>query len=263
MNILMCKPQHYGIFYEINPWMDIDQPVNQLTAHRQWQNLYETLLYLNVPIKLVEPIPSLPDMVFTANAGLIYQNQVWISSFRNIERQLESHYFKTWFEKEGFEIVNAECDFTQSPVFEGAGDALYFNNYLAVGYGFRSDLSVYNDPFFKQLPLIFCELIDPYFYHLDTCFCPLNSSLALWYPHAFSQKSQKIMQKMGKLIPISENEAKRFACNAVVVGLDVIVPAGCLETCSLLEENGFNVHECEMSEYIKSGGACKCLTLIL
>ena len=263
MNIFMCKPQHYGIFYEINPWMHINQPVNQPSSQKQWQNLYETLLNLKTPVKLIEPISGLPDMVFTANAGLIYQNQVWISSFKNVERQPESHYFKAWFEKEGFEVINAENNFTQSPAFEGTGDALFFNEHLAVGYGFRSDLSAYNHPFFKQFNLIFCELIDPYFYHLDTCFCPLNSSLALWYPHAFSQKSQEIMRKMGELIPVSANEAKHFACNAVVIGRDVIVPAGCPETCKLLEEYGFNIHECEMSEYIKSGGACKCLTLIL
>ncbi|MGC1181666.1 dimethylarginine dimethylaminohydrolase family protein [Legionella sp.] len=263
MNILMCKPQHYGIFYEINHWMHIDQPVNQMNSQKQWQSLYETILNLDTQVKLIEPIHGLPDMVFTANAGLIYQNQVWISSFKNIERQSESNYFKSWFEKEGFEIINTKPEIIQPPTFEGAGDALFFNNYLAVGYGFRSDLSSYDQPFFKQFNLIFCELIDPYFYHLDTCFCPLNSSLALWYPHAFSQKSQEMMRKMGELIPVTEDEAKHFACNAVVIGNDIIIPARCPKTFKLLEEYGFNVHECEMGEYIKSGGACKCLTLMI
>lgn len=263
MNIFMCKPQYYGIFYEINPWMHLDHPVNQTSSQKQWQNLYETILNLATEVKLIEPIQGLPDMVFTANAGLIYHNQVWISSFKNRERQLESYYFKSWFEKEGFEIINGENDFTQPPAFEGAGDALFFNDHLVAGYGVRSEPSVYNQPFFKQFNLIFCELVDPYFYHLDTCFCPLNSSLALWYPHAFSKKSQEMLQNMGELIPVSENEAKHFACNAVVIGCNVIIPAGCPETGKLLARHGFTVHECEMSEYIKSGGACKCLTLIL
>jgi N-dimethylarginine dimethylaminohydrolase len=259
----MCRPQHYGIFYEINPWMHINKPVNHQKAQEQWQSLYETILNLDAPIKLIESIHGLPDMVFTANAGLIYQDQVWISTFKNIERQSESNYFKSWFEKEGFEVVNSEYDFSQSPSFEGAGDALFFNGHLVLGYGLRSDISIYEHPFFKQFNPIFCELIDPYFYHLDTCFCPLSPSLALWYPGAFSQKSQQMMQMMDGLIPVSEKEAKRFACNAVVIGQNVILPTGCPETCNLLESYGFIVHECEMSEYIKSGGACKCLTLTL
>jgi N-dimethylarginine dimethylaminohydrolase len=263
MNILMCKPHHYDIIYEINPWMHINQSANKVKAQKQWERLYEIISNLNTGVKIIEPIPGLPDMVFTANAGLIYQNQVWISSFKNKERQSESNYFKSWFKKEGFKIINQKYDLTLPPAFEGAGDALFFNNYLAVGYGFRSELNVYAQPFFKQFNLIFCELIDPYFYHLDTCFCPLNSSLALWYPSAFSEDSQKMMRKMGELIPVTENEAKHFACNAVVIGNDIIMPKGCSKTVQLLEQYGFCVYECEMSEYIKSGGACKCLTLII
>ncbi|KTC95667.1 dimethylarginine dimethylaminohydrolase family protein [Legionella feeleii] len=259
----MCNPQHYGIFYEINPWMHVDIPVVQTRAKTQWQALYETLLKLNVNVKLIEPINGLPDMVFTANAGFIYRNQVWVSAFKSHERQPESEHFKDWFSQEGFEIVNIEYDLSQPPAFEGAGDTLVFNNCLAAGYGFRSDISVYEHPFFKQLNLVFCELINPYFYHLDTCFCPLNSSLALWYPDAFSQQSQRAMRKIGQLIDVPEDEARRFACNAVVIGQHVILPSDCPVTYRLLESHGFIVHPCDMNEFIKSGGACKCLTLHL
>lgn len=242
--------------------MHIDKPVMQIQAQQQWQMLYETLLHLNVEVKLVEPVQGLPDMTFTANAGFIYQNQAWVSHFKSKERQAESTHLERWFSQEGFEIVN-EGDFTKSPSFEGAGDALFFNDYLAAGYGFRSDISIYDQPFFKQFNVIFCELVNPYFYHLDTCFCPLNDSLALWYPDAFSQNSQKAMRKMGELIAVPEAEAKRFACNAVVVDQHVILPSGCPETYQLLKAQGFTVHSCEMGEYIKAGGACKCLTLRL
>jgi N-dimethylarginine dimethylaminohydrolase len=262
MTILMCKPHHYSVSYEINPWMHINQPVNKVQSQRQWRRLYETILNLGTQVKLIEPIDGLPDMVFTANAGFVYQNEIWISSFKNVERQSESQHFKSWFKEEGFTIINTKQDSIR-PYFEGMGDALFFNDYLAAGYGFRSDVSIYKQPFFKQFNLVFCELIDPHFYHLDTCFCPLNSSLALWYPHAFNQKSQEIMQKMGELIPVAEDEAKNFACNAIVIENDIVIPARCPKTFKVLEEYGFNVHECEMDEYIKSGGACKCLTLMI
>jgi len=62
---------------------------------------------------------------------------------------------------------------------------------------------------------------------------------------------------------VPENEAKHFACNAVVLGKHVIMPANCPETKNHLEHKGFTVFECDMSEFIKAGGACKCLTLLL
>jgi N-dimethylarginine dimethylaminohydrolase len=43
----------------------------------------------------------------------------------------------------------------------------------------------------------------------------------------------------------------------------VIMPANCPETKKHLVNSGFSVYECDMSEFIKAGGACKCLTLLL
>lgn len=257
MNLLMSRPEHYGIFYEINSWMNIDNPVNQAKAEVQWQKLYETLLGLQVTIQLVEQVSGLPDMVFTANAGLVYHNQVLISTFKNKERQPESIYFERWFREQGFDIVTGDPELS----FEGAGDALFFNRYLVTAFGFRSDKKSYEAPFFKQFNLVFCALVNPYFYHLDTCFCPLNEELALWYPAAFSTEAQALMQQMGQLIAVPEAEAKRFACNSVVVGNQVVLPSDCPKTCQLLEEHGFVTYSCDMDEYIKSGGACKCLVL--
>lgn len=257
----MCRPDYYGIFYEINPWMHINEPINRSLCIKQWQNLHDTIVNLGVTVKLIEPVLGLPDMVFTANAGLVHQNQVWISSFKNSERQSESTYFKDWFIQAGYEVMNESLDLEVPIAFEGAGDALFVNNHLALGFGFRSDPRIESYAFFKQFKSVFCELINPYFYHLDTCFCPLNSSLALWYPGAFSQSSQQMMRKMCQLISVPEREAKRFACNAVVIGQNVILPTGCQETCKTLKTHGFNVYECDMSEFMKSGGACKCLTL--
>lgn len=257
----MCRPDYYGVFYEINPWMHINEPIDRALCLKQWQNLHDTIVDLGVQVKLIDPVEGLPDMVFTANAGLVHQNQVWVSSFRNQERQLESKYFKEWFIQEGYEVMNEPLDMDAPVAFEGAGDALFIDNCLALGFGFRSDLHIKSYSFFKNFNLVFCELTNPYFYHLDTCFCPLNSSTALWYPNAFSQSSQEAMHKMCHLIPVPEQEAKHFACNAVVIHQHVILPTGCPETSEALKARGFNVYELDMSEFIKSGGACKCLTL--
>jgi N-dimethylarginine dimethylaminohydrolase len=261
MRLLMCRPDYYGIHYEINPWMNIQHQVNSDLALEQWQHLYHTLTLCGATIQLIKPIPNWPDMVFTANAGLIHQGKVIISHFKFKERQGEARYFSDWFENNGFEKINLEKH--NQFYFEGAGDALFAGKQLFVGFGMRSEKQFYNNLEISQDSLIRCELVHPYFYHLDTCFCPLNADLAIWYPQAFSLSSQAEMQQAIKLIAVEEKEAKRFACNAVVLGQHIILPSACPSISALLEQQGFTIHACDMSEFLKAGGACKCLTLQL
>lgn len=261
MRILMCRPDYYGIAYEINPWMDIKHQVNQQSALAEWENLYKTILNCGAKIELAQPINGWPDMVFTANAGLPYQDKMILSHFKFKERQGETPYFKSWFQKDGFDIIDTTLE---DKPFEGAGDALFAGDKLFVGYGFRTDKRFYEEAsYLDQDKLIYCELADPYFYHLDTCFCPLTDNLAMWYPKAFTPDSQKRMQETIELIPVIEKEARHFACNAVVLGKHVILPTDCPQISAELEKRGFMVHACEMNEYLKAGGACKCLTLRL
>lgn len=262
MKLLMCRPDYYGIEYEINPWMNIKHAVDHQAAVSQWNALYDTLLSCGAEIDLVVPIQGLPDMVFTANAGLAYQHKIILPHFKYKERQGELPYFQTWFHQSGYEFWNTVSSAT--PYFEGAGDALLAGDKLFVGYGPRSDRKFYEQAsYLDKTKLIYCELVDPYFYHIDTCFCPLNDKLAIWYPPAFAPASQAHMTKEIEFLTVPEKEARHFACNAVVLGKNVILPADCPHISVQLIEHGFTVHACEMNEYIKAGGACKCLTLRL
>jgi len=260
MRLLMCHPDYYGIEYEINPWMHKEEITNHELAIQQWQKLYQTLTNCGAQIDLIKPIRGWPDMVFTANAGLYFQNKIILPHFKHKERQGELPYFRDWFTQEKFAIANSIPE--KKSFFEGAGDALPAGNKLFAGYGFRSDRSFYEETdFFESSQLIYCELQDPYFYHIDTCFCPLNERLAIWYPQAFTQESQIRMAENIELIPVIESEAKHFACNAVVLDQHIILPNDCPQIASLLKKRGFTVHQCDMSEFLKAGGACKCLTL--
>lgn len=262
MKLLMCPPDYYGIEYEINPWMHIKHAVDHQAAVTQWNALYDTLSSCGAEIALITPIPGLPDMVFTANAGLLYQSKIILPHFKFKERQGELPHFQTWFHQSGFKFWNTIT--SNTPYFEGAGDALAAGSKLFVGYGFRSDYKFYEQAIYlNQHQLIYCELNDPFFYHIDTCFCPLNDTQALWYPEAFTKETQIRMSQAIELLTVPEQEAKRFACNAVVLGRQVILPANCPDISSQLICHGFTVHACEMDEYLKAGGACKCLTLRL
>lgn len=277
MNILMCEPRFYDVCYEINPWMHRLQGVEVELAHRQWQTLRGLIRECGAGVFMIDQVPGLPDMVFTANAGLVQGNRVWLSHFRFPERQREYEYFRAWFEKMGYTIVGERPeDFSawesggeparryHGPEFEGAGDALFLGDILFGAYGFRSDQAYYERIRAAGIGnIVCCELVNPHFYHLDTCFCPLNAHQAMWWPQAFSPDSQTRMKRAAELLVVPAQEAERFACNAVVLGRRIVMPSGCPQTRGMLEDLGFEVYDCDMSEFIKAGGACKCLTLLL
>jgi N-dimethylarginine dimethylaminohydrolase len=259
--LLLCPPDHYGIEYEINPWMDRGHQADRALASEQWQRLRDTLASLECTLDLIAPQPHLPDMVFTANAGLVLGKKFIRSNFRHSQRQGETAFFEQWFAEHGYEIVPVLGQL----IFEGEGDSLFSGDVLFCGYRFRSDIQSHQwlGEFLKCL-VISVELVDARFYHLDTCFCPLGDGCAMWFPAAFDEYGQRAIRKhVADLIEVSPEEALRFACNAVVLGREIVLPDGCAKICAALSDRGYRCHELPMSEFIKAGGACKCLTLFL
>jgi N-dimethylarginine dimethylaminohydrolase len=259
--ILMCPPDYYGIEYEINPWMKRQVASEPVEARRQWLALRDALRDLGVAIELLEPVLGLPDLVFTANAGLIVHDLFLSSRFRYGVRQGETEYFDRWFAANGFRVEALPVSYH----FEGAGDALFCGETLYAGYRFRSDarshLWIGERLGVEVLPL---ELVDPRFYHLDTCFCPLAEDAAVYYPGAFDDYGRAVLrERIGRLIEVSAEEAVSFSCNAVVVGQTVVLNEGAPKLARALEEAGYSVRPLWLTEFIKAGGSAKCLTLRL
>src|SRR3990167_9533663 len=107
------------------------------------------------------------------------------------------------------------------------------------------------------------ELTDPHWYHLDTAFCPLPEGQAIAYAKAFAGKSVAALDEAfgENIIWGSETDAKNFACNAIAIDRSVIMHRASAELKSALKQRGFEVIEADVSEFLKAGGACKCLTL--
>ena len=258
--ILMCPPDFYGIEYEINPWMSRGVPSDSEQSRRQWQALHDILVGLGVDIRLMEPVKGLPDLVFTANAGLMWHNEVFLAAFRHSARQRETPVDADWFRAAGFETVSLP-----SPLnFEGAGDALFCGDTLFGGYLVRSDASAIQwlgtHMKCRVIPL---QLVDDHYYHLDTCFCPLDATTALYYPPAFDDYARQALSHIPRLITVRPEEASRFACNAVVVGRNVVMNTGCPQLEADLTQSGFIPHSTPLDEFLKAGGSAKCLTLRL
>jgi len=258
MPVLMCPPTYFGIEYEINPWMHLEVPVDRAEASRQWKALCATYRDLGVEVLFADPLSGLPDMVFTANAAVVHGDRVVLSRFRHSQRQGEEPSWARLFESWGYEVSDAI-----GIPFEGAGDALFVGDTLFCGYGFRTDpraipaagraLGV------ETVPL---ELVDPRFYHLDTCFCPLDSRTVLLAPNGVSAESaDRIRRLVERVIEVPEQVATGFACNALAVGSTVVSSTALEALRSPLAEAGFRVAGLPMSEFMKAGGGVRCLSL--
>ncbi|MDZ8189831.1 MAG: TIGR00300 family protein [Nostoc sp. ChiSLP02] len=263
IRFLMCPPDHYDVDYVINPWMEGNiHKSSRDRAVEQWQGLHH-ILKEHAIVDLVTPEKGWPDMVFTANAGLVLGDTVVLSRFLHKERQGEEPYFKQWFEANGYTVNELPKDLP----FEGAGDALLDREgrWLWAGYGFRSELD--SHPYLAKwldIEVLSLRLIDERFYHLDTCFCPLANGYLLYYPGAFDSYSNRLIEirvAPEKRIAIAEADAVNFACNAVNVDSIVIMNKASDALKSRLAEVGFQVLETPLTEFLKAGGAAKCLTL--
>jgi N-dimethylarginine dimethylaminohydrolase len=258
----MCAPDHYGVEYEINPWMKRDQPADTERAAAQWQALRDLLAgELGAEVLLVPQQDGLPDMVFTANAGLVWGRRVIVASFHHAERQGESVPFGEWFASRGFETTRLSV----GRCFEGEGDALFVGETLFCGYHFRSDVGGHREVGeLLGVRALSLQLTDPHFYHLDTCFCPLAPDLVAWYPAAFDEYAVRVVRaNVPRLIEVCDAEARRFACNAVVIGRRVALNIECPSFEASLREAGFEPFATPLDEFLKAGGSAKCLTLYL
>ena len=259
--LLMCAPTAYELRYVINPWMSLANRPDLVLARKQWDSLYQVLAFdIGAAVELIPQAPECPDMVFTANAGLVRGPYALLTSFQFAQRQGEMPHFRGWFEANGYEVQLPPVDCK----FEGEGDALFAGETLIAGYLKRSDISAHkwlSDTL--ATPVLSVQLTDDRWYHLDTCLFALDKETVVYYPGAFDAYAGRVITSNFATIEVIEEEALRFACNAVVIGEHVVMPSGCPDVTAKLEARGFQVHPIEMSEFLKAGGACKCLTLFV
>lgn len=263
---LMCEPTHFGVLYEINPWMHAEVAVDLDRAHAQWEGLVSTLRDAGAEVELVAQGDDVPDMVFTANAGIVNTAaaggpQFVPAHFRFPERQPETEHFARWFDDRGWQVDRLPAELAH----EGAGDGLPFGRVLLSGYRLRSDQAAATHlSRLTGAPVRSIELVDERLYHVDITFCPLDDRRALAAPMGWDRYGRAVVEA---LVPeplwLTDDEALAFCANSIVVGTNVVMPTVPPRVGRQLEAWGFTVAPCDVSEFLKAGGGCRCLTLAL
>ncbi len=260
---LMCPPDYFGVFYEINPWMHTQVAPDRDLAYEQWRALVANIKHAGATVLTMEPVQGLPDLVFTANAGLVDGRTFIPSKFKYPERQPEVIYNNAWFRAHDYEVA----EFSSEPAlyFEGCGDAFIVNGQLVAGYGFRTELAAHA-ALAKQLGVAYhsIKLVDDRLYHLDISFSPLDERHAIIAPDVWDRRSAAdILQFIPEPLVLELDEALAFSANSIVVGKTVIMPHCSPRVGRILSKWGYEVCVSPVTEFLKAGGGVRCLTLAL
>jgi N-dimethylarginine dimethylaminohydrolase len=272
---LMTDVRHFGVTYQINPWMrpdawQADPAVLKMTATRGAAKLRAALEKIGARIETVAAVAELPDLVFPANAAIVLDGRVLVARFRHPERQGEEDVFRRVFlDLKARGLVREVIDLPKGVLQEGAGDCIWdeWRGFFWAGHGQRStvnSLSVIEQTFGR--PVVGLELASARYYHLDTCFCPLEGGRLFYYPPAFTQEALAAIHfhvRPEQRIVASNAEAAAFCVNAVNIGKEIILANPPESLRKKLQPYGFHLTGLDLTPFILSGGGAYCMTLRL
>jgi N-dimethylarginine dimethylaminohydrolase len=272
---LMTDVRHFGVTYQINPWMrpdawQADPKALKAAAAKSADALHAALEEIGARVEIVPAAENLPDLVFPANAAIVLDGRVLVARFRHPERQGEEKIFRAAFlDLKARGLVSEVIDLPEGTLQEGAGDCIWDKDrgFFWVGHGQRStanSLPVIADTFGQ--PVVGLELATDRFYHLDTCFCPLNGGRLLYYPPAFTAEALATIHahvQPQDRIEATDEDAAAFCVNAVNIGRHIVMAKAPVALKKRLNRLGFAVTEVDLSPFILSGGGAYCMTLRL
>lgn len=277
---LICTPEYFDIVDVKNVHMQGNVGgLDKKLAVQQWNDLksvYQSWVAKGILEEVLEiaGVNGLEDMVFTANQSFPWmldgKKVAVMSRMRHASREREVPYFREFYKKLGYQLLELKG----SAHFEGMGDLIphYGKNLLYGGYGHRTDSAAYEEiSKLLQVPVVLLKLEDSRFYHLDTCFIPVDESTVLLTPAAFRKEDIGGLKKLFKnIIEIPDEEAdKFFALNAHLVNVQktnrkaAVLQKGAELMKRELNNLGFEVSEIATSEFIKSGGSCFCMKMMI
>jgi N-dimethylarginine dimethylaminohydrolase len=262
----MTDSSHFEVSYKINPWMTpeawrANEARNRAAARAAQSHLAKALRHAGARVTIMEGVAGLPDMVFPANAAVVLNGRAMVSRFRYHERQGEErHFFSKFMRLKERGLLR---DVTRAPKGrwqEGAGDCIWdaTRQLFWAGFGPRSSfeaIAAIKDYF--GAPVVPLELVSGQYYHLDTCFAVLSGGEILYYPPAFSKVSLAAIRDRvpaGALIEASDEDAERFAVNAVNIGRAIVMAEPPQRLVDRLAGRGYSVAAVGLAPFIMSGG---------
>jgi N-dimethylarginine dimethylaminohydrolase len=270
--VLLCPPDFFDVVDHKNPYMLEHESVDREKAERQWQALRSALEQTGCRVETIAPAPGLEDMVFAANQAFVGFHEgvgkfIVPSRMVHASRQREVHFYVDWYRRHGFKIIEVDLG---TDHLEGHGDLLWHPDWSRIyaAYGFRSTrggVEKFRDAMSKLgISVVALRLVDPFCYHLDTCFCPLNNEAVLIYPGAYTPESLAELRGFWHRVhQLTADEAHKFMGNGIVANGHYLTPYLTPHLEAILEQENLTSVVVDTSEFEKSGGSLFCMKAFL
>ena len=265
--VLMCPPSSFDVVDVKNPHMAGQVgAVDRRQAASQWQSVRDAFADCGATVETIAPLASCEDMVFCANqtfTGLdaAGARHCVLGNMKHASRRREVPAFAAWFNRDGYRVHSL----SEGIGFEGGGDAVWHpgRGLIWGGHGHRTNARAYDRiSRIFDAPVLLLKLTSDRFYHLDTCFCPLDQRSVLVHTASLEPSGVELIRAVfERVIECDADEADHgLACNATAIATNqVVIQMGNPKTSAALRDAGFDVHEIETAEFRKSGGSVFCM----
>ena len=205
--------------------------------------IYNMYANLGTRVLFVPPHKYLESLIYPANSFFGHpdpqKKEIILSNMLLDTRTHEPEEIKQWFPIAGYNIYIIPRILHKSPdeqvemTFEGFGDLLPGRDMWFAGIGERTTQEAveYVSKQFgleEKKPIAYLRLVNPYFYHLDTCLLSLRyTNHLIYYPGAFDKRTIGFLRTLEcERYEVSEHLAKDYLiCNSVPFGKIVILNA--------------------------------------
>jgi N-dimethylarginine dimethylaminohydrolase len=261
-----------------NPYIDIEHTVHGKKVMQQHSNLQKA--FSNIVKYTVDNVQEkIPDIVFIANGGLSLPRiprTLLLPSMKYKQRRDELPHLMKIYEDLGLTMIPFPR--AQGAPFEGQAELKWFHGGTKAicGYGFRSTKKTFTilDKFLHTLytshgltppELLVVRLASDNYYHLDVAMVEFDDTKCVIHKNAFTAEGIEAIEKfLGKSNVHVIDVANTFCLNAVVDGKNLITHKLSAKVEKLLEGiTGKHVKQVDTSEFEKSGGSVRCMTLDL
>ena len=229
-----------------------EKKINVKLAQEQHKLYCDTLKQSGLTLIRVDSDDRFPDCCFVEDAAIVIEDKAIISYMgiksrlgEEIEvRKTLSNYMKT-------------CGIEPPASIEG-GDVLRINEKIYIGLSGRTNQfaiqqvkTFISDYEYRVIPVEIDKIL-----HLKSACTYIGNDYVVLVPGYFDDN---VFSEYKKII-IPEKEA--YSANCLSINGKVLISKGYPHTKKLIENEGFEILEIEMSEFRKGGGSLTCLSII-
>jgi N-dimethylarginine dimethylaminohydrolase len=274
------KPTTFDIFPNQvgqNKYVDHTVHIDKKKALEQHKNLVKSFKN-SITYTIEDPIDLIPDIVFVANAGLCLPRLpkpiMVLPYMKYQQRRDELKYLKEIYKN--INIQTVQFPGSKSTPFEGQAELKWFygGTKAICGYGYRSVKKSFDiiNTLFKKIyksynleppELLVLKIESPDYYHLDVAMLDFHDKKCIVHKKAFSEASvEKMRNFLGPENVTVIDTTDSFCLNAVVEGDTLVTHMLKAPLKSQLEKlTNKKIHMVDTSEFQKSGGSVRCMTL--